>query len=139
MYKTANISRITFPAWLSQILKFTLVGMLNTLIDTGIYFVLTRWFGLGSMLVLAKGISFTIGMINSFIWNRNWTFNSDTIIWRAATLFTFTQMVALGINAGIMALCLNFLHLSEIVSLGYATVVAFSWNFVITKVIVFRV
>ncbi len=38
-----------------QIAKFMTVGVLNTAIDAAAYFALTRWLGLGSMLVLARG------------------------------------------------------------------------------------
>ena len=40
-----------------QIAKFMTVGVLNTAIDAGTYFLLTRWLGFGSALVFAKGIA----------------------------------------------------------------------------------
>jgi putative flippase GtrA len=124
--------------WISQVLKFSLVGILNTLLDAFTYLVLTRWLGFGALPVLAKGIAYTVGMSNSFIWNRNWTFHSDVEIGRAAGSFILVQIAALGVNAGIMALGLNLLHLSELVALGIATLAVFLWNFVINKLVVFR-
>lgn len=123
---------------IAQIIKFMTVGVLNTLIDAGAYFALTRWLGLGSLPVLAKGIAYAVGMINSFFWNRNWTFKSNENPWRAAGLFTLTHIAALGINAGVMALGLDVFHLPEIVALGLATAASFGWNFVLNKWIVFR-
>jgi putative flippase GtrA len=115
-----------------------LVGVLNTAIDAGAYFALTRWLGLGSLLVLAKGIAYAIGMTNSFFWNRNWTFKSNGHVGRAAALFTLTHVAALWINAGVMALCLNVLQLPEIIALGLATAGSFVWNFVLNKIVVFK-
>ncbi len=123
---------------LIQIVKFMTVGVLNTAIDAAAYFALTRWLGLGSMLVLAKGIAYVIGMVNSFFWNRSWTFGDNGNIWRAAGLFTLTHIAALAINAGTMALALDWLHLPEIIALGAATAASFIWNFVLNKLVVFR-
>jgi putative flippase GtrA len=131
-------SEYFIPQWISQIIKFMLVGALNTTIDAGAYFILTRWLGLGSIPVLAKAIAYAIGMTNSFFWNRNWTFKSDASIWRAAVLFTLTHIAALGVNAGVMALGLKMLQLPEVIALGLATATSFIWNFVLNKIVVFK-
>jgi len=123
---------------LTQIAKFMTVGVLNTAIDAGTYLMLTRWLGLSSALVLAKGIAYAVGMVNSFFWNRSWTFKSQGNAWRAAGLFTLTHIAALAINAGTMALALDLLHLPEIVALGLATAASFVWNFVLNKIVVFK-
>ncbi|AOZ90424.1 hypothetical protein BK049_17880 [Bacillus xiamenensis] len=50
---------------------FSIVGVSNTLIDFIIFFFLT------ACLVpsfLAQCLSYTAGMLNSYIWNRKWTF-----------------------------------------------------------------
>ncbi len=121
-----------------QIGKFMTVGVLNTAIDTVAYFILTRWLGLGSLPVLAKAIAYIVGMVNSFFWNRSWTFGDKGNIWRAAGLFTLTHVFALAINAGTMALVLDGLGLPEIVALGAATGASFVWNFLLNKWVVFR-
>lgn len=137
----SSIKRTTNPSPLTitvmQVAKFMTVGVLNTLIDAGAYFILTRGLGLLALPVLAKGISYVVGMINSFFWNRNWTFKSQTSTSGAAFLFTLTHIVALGINAGVMALSINVLALPEIIGIGLATISAFVWNFALNKLIVF--
>ena len=123
---------------LSQIAKFMTVGVLNTAIDAGIYLTLTRWLGFGSAPVLAKGIAYAIGMLNSFFWNRSWTFGARGNLWRAAGLFTLTHIFALAINAGTMAFVLDAMQLPELIALGAATTASFVWNFVLNKLVVFR-
>lgn len=128
---------------LLQIIKYALVGVANTLIDAAAYYALTRWLWLGSLPVLAKGIAYAIGMINSFYWNRNWTFRKKDTLQRvstlkAALLFILTHIVALGINAGVMYLSLEMLQLSEVLALVLATGAAFGWNFILNKVVVFK-
>jgi len=138
MYKAEPFSRFTLPALIPQVIKFSLVGILNTLLDAGIYLILTGWLGFGTLPVLAKGIAYSIGMVNSFILNRTWTFSSDVKVGRAGGIFILAQIAALGINAGTMALSLEIFHLPDLVALGVATLATFSWNFVINKVVVFR-
>ncbi|MCF6278153.1 MAG: GtrA family protein [Anaerolineales bacterium] len=123
---------------LIQIAKFMTVGVLNTTLDTAAYLALTRWLGLGSALILAKGIAYAIGMLNSFFWNRSWTFGGQGNVWRAAGLFTLTHIAALAINAGAMALVLDALHQPEVVALGAATGASFIWNFALNKLLVFK-
>ncbi len=135
---TRATSRSHLPITVVQATKFMTVGMLNTLIDASTYFILTRGLGLMALPVLAKSIAYVVGMINSFFWNRNWTFKSQTNTWRAAFLFTLTHLVALGINAGVMALGIHVLALPEIIGIPLATVSAFVWNFALNKLLVFQ-
>jgi putative flippase GtrA len=121
-----------------QLLKYALVGVVNTLIDASAYFGLTRWLGLASLPVLTKGITYTLGMVNSFYWNRTWTFRSRSNLWRAGVLFILTHVFALGINAGAMALMYNFLHCTELLALGVATAASFGWSFILNRWLVFR-
>lgn len=131
--------RSHLPKTVIQVVKFMTVGVLNTLIDAVTYFILTRGLGLMALPVLAKSIAYIVGMINSFVWNRNWTFKSQTSTWRAAFLFTLTHLVALGINAGVMALSINLLALPEVIGIVLATAAAFVWNFLLNKLVVFQV
>ncbi len=138
--KVANLPRVANPreAFL-QVLKYALVGLSNTAMDAAAYYALTRWLWLGSLPVLAKGLAYAIGMVNSFHWNRTWTFKSRGNPWRAAALFILTHIAALGINAGMMAVVLNLWRLPEAGALVIATAAAFGWNFALNKLVVFRV
>ena len=74
-----------YQTWFFQAIKYGVVGITNTLIDAAAYYALTRWLWLGSLPILAKGIAYAIGMTNSFYWNRNWTFKSQSNPWKAAS------------------------------------------------------
>ena len=124
--------------WLVQAVKFGLVGVLNTGIDLGLYFVLTRWLGLGGQPVLAKSISYSAGILNSFLWNKTWTFRSRAGTWATLIPFILTNLVGLGINAGMLQLSLKTLHLPELLALGLATLTTLAWNFVISKFVIFK-
>jgi putative flippase GtrA len=81
-------------AFVWQLAKFVVIGGMNTLVDIGILALLISVFrssfnipanriflGLGIIAVtfytLSKAISFIIANINSYIWNRSWTFNKQ--------------------------------------------------------------
>jgi len=52
--------------------KFSVVGVTGTIVDFGVMNLLSLI--LSMPLVWAQGISFTIAVINNFLWNRHWTY-----------------------------------------------------------------
>ena len=121
--------------WLIQALKFLVVGVLNTGVDAGLYLALTRWLGLAA---LAKAISYSAGVVNSYYWNRSWTFRSRAGGMGTLAAFGLANLAALALNAGVMHLGLNVFGLPETVAFGAATGATFAWNFALSKVVVFR-
>ena len=57
-----------------QLIKYGLVGVSNSLITLIVIFVCNEL--LGMKLMLADVIGYVAGVINSFIWNKNWVFKS---------------------------------------------------------------
>jgi putative flippase GtrA len=126
------------PAWLIQAFKFLAVGALNTLVDAGLYFALTRWLGLAILPTLAKAISYGIGVLNSFYWNRSWTFRSKGKALSKFTLFVMANLIALALNAGLMHIGLVIWQLPELAALVLATGSTLVWNFTISKFFIFN-
>lgn len=54
-----------------QLIKFNMVGVLNTLVDFLIYILL---FSLGVHYLIAQIAAYAAGMTNSYFFNRYWTF-----------------------------------------------------------------
>ena len=124
--------------WMLQAIKFGLVGVLNTGVDAGTYFMLTRWLGMGDVLVEAKALSFSAGVINSYFWNARWTFSeSNRSRWQFGK-FILVNITALIINAGIMQLGLITIAVGELLSFLMATAATFVWSFALSKLVVFR-
>jgi putative flippase GtrA len=124
--------------WLLQVVRFAVVGVSNTLVDALLYFALTRWLGLAALPILAKTISYGAGVLNSFYWNRVWTFRSHVANGTGLLSFALINILALGVNAGVMVLALQVLDLPELAALVAATGVTFVWNFTLSKLVVFR-
>jgi putative flippase GtrA len=132
-----NPSLETIPAWVRQFLRFGLVGVLNTLVDASFYFLLSRS-GLIPSLILAKGVSYTVGMLNSFYWNKSWTFQSHVESRWVFLPFVAANLLAVGLNVGVMNLALNTFGLPEPGALALATMTTFVWNFVTSKFFIFK-
>lgn len=132
-----------------QIAKFAAVGSLNALLDLGVLNVLILFTGVaaGYQYSLFKGISFVIANINSYFWNKHWTFNSQN----AGNVKEFVEffavsVIGLGINIGIASFVVNIIATPAGVSpelwanIGAisATVVSLVWNFIGYKLVVFK-
>lgn len=69
----------------SQFLRFALVGILNTLVTLFVIFFCKSLLGVNDYLSNAAG--YVAGVINSFVWNRQWVFHSKGNMRRELSLF----------------------------------------------------
>ena len=130
---------VDLPVWIHQVVKFGFVGGLNTAVDWGLYWLLTRTMPyFAEYLVFAKSISYTVGIINSFFWNKNFTFRVKKTPLGKFIFFFIINLLAIAINSSIMAFSLHTMQLSELASLGLATVCTLLWNFLTSKFLIFK-
>lgn len=127
-----------------QMVRFGIVGAINTLVDWGLFFLFNVAFNAFSdsalvthpgLYLTANGIAYTAGIVNSFLWNKHWTFSAGgTQHWRReAAVFVLVSLASLGINtAGLFALRAVFTGTSLLTvalhKLG-TTGVTMTWNF----------
>lgn len=120
-----------------QFIKFGLVGLSSTAIDWSIFYLLNLTFGV--YYLYAKVFSFAIAVINSFIWNRRWTFRSqDPNRSQEFGKFFAIALIGLSLNALIMFLAVEDLHWRKIFGLILATGIVTIWNFLANKFYTFR-
>ena len=135
----ARAGALLRAGWVEQGFKFLIVGVLNTGVDFGLYFLLTRLlFASVDSTVLAKGISYAAGVINSYLWNRSWTFQTRDGSWKSFLPFVLVNLIGLGINAGTLWMGLHGVGLPEFLALMLATGATLIWNFTISKFVIFR-
>ena len=109
-----------------QLLKYGIVGVLNTLITAIIIWVVLKFiYGVSddkdassSTMSVANICGYTAGLINSFIFNRNWTFKSK-VSWKSGLLkfvlgFAICYLIQLGV-----VLWLNESNLTPSIHLGW--------------------
>jgi putative flippase GtrA len=137
--KTIESRSRRVPLFFRQAVKFGMVGVLNTAIDLGLFFALTHWVAFfGSASGAAKAISYSAGILNSFFWNRNWTFRSSSNSWATMLPFIVVNLAALAINYGLYQLGLHYFHFSTTGALILATGGTLALNFIASKFVVFR-
>jgi len=83
-----------------QLVKFAIVGVLNTLVDFAVFQTLNLTLG---WVYIAQVLGYTAGVINSYLWNSNWTFREQrTRSLREMGLFLLVNLASLGVSLGMM-------------------------------------
>jgi len=120
-----------------QVVKFGIVGAVNTIIDFGILNLLISVFGWS--ILLANTISFSVAVINSFLFNKYWTFRQrGGNTYQQLAGFVLVALVGLGLSD------LLVYYFSDIVGWNYnlakllSIPVVFIWNFFASKKLVFK-
>lgn len=70
---------------LRQVVKYGIVGFANTLLTALVIWACMELFLWDS--VVSNAVGYTIGLINSFVWNRRWTFRSNVSMRKAFLKF----------------------------------------------------
>ena len=83
-----------------QIAKFAIVGVLNTVVDFAVFQTLNLTLG---WVYAAQVLGYTAGVINSYLWNSNWTFREQrTRSFREIALFLLVNLASLGVSLGMI-------------------------------------
>lgn len=146
---TADIIAKRIPV-VSQIIKFFLVGVLNTLIDFGALNLLmwiTAIFS-GWIYSLFVALSFSLSMVNSYFWNKYWTFEKKETKPGVKEFSQFYIIAGIGflLHISIASFIVNIIGpqfgLTEIIwaniGKGIAVILVCTWNFLGYKFIVFK-
>lgn len=81
---------------LVQFVKFNLVGVVNTLVDFSVFTILTFF---GTYFMIAQVISYSLGVVNSFIMNKYWTFGvKSTPHGEEVLKFIAVNVLSLGVS-----------------------------------------
>lgn len=133
-----------------QGIKFIVIGVLNTLVDLGLLNILLFLTGVtsGAWFSLFKTISYSAGIITSFICNKRWTFNvTSASVKGEIGKFLVTSAIALAVNVATATTLGTIIGpqfgIPEVpwvnISALFATGVASALNFISYKFLVFKV
>ena len=122
-----------------QAAKFACVGVLNTLMDIGAYFVLTRFTPFfDANLLAAKFTAFFAGTVTSFFLNRRFTFSIrsrptfyDVVKFYSSVVLTVT------VNLAAFYFFNSLLGIYDLFAVGLSTVATFCIGFAVSKLWVF--
>ena len=79
-----------------QLLKYGLIGVMNTLITLVVFYLMNTWLGLPYGISNVAG--YVLGVINSFVWNRTWVFKAKGNIKREAVTFVVGFLLCLSLQ-----------------------------------------
>ena len=88
-----------------QLFKYGVIGVMNTLITAVSFYLLNTW--LKVPYGPANIIGYVLGVINSFIWNRNWVFKTKKNFKREALLFGCGFIICWILQGGVSLLLLE--------------------------------
>ena len=83
-----------------QLVKYLLVGVMNTLITLAVIFVCKIYLGINPY--VSNALGYLAGLINSFMWNRKWVFRSNGKMSREALHFLCGFMVCYSVQFGVV-------------------------------------
>lgn len=145
-----------------QIAKFGVIGVGNVLVDLGVLSLLTILFslklkiesstaiiGIVTFYSLFKGISFIIANINSYLWNKHWTFNQGSKKQTKSEFVQFFGVSIIGFLINVFVASVVFklilgsltsLNSGQLGLLGAAagSIAGLAWNFIGYKLWVFK-
>lgn len=131
-----NMKRYWEP--LKQFVKFNVVGILNTAIDLIVFAFCNSVVGLGD--AFAKTISYSCGVLNSYIWNSRWTFKQEQKRTKKEfLLFVLVNLVSYSASLAMLYACREWFGIENgTVRNLIATPAAVLINFIGNKLFVFR-
>jgi putative flippase GtrA len=113
------------PVSRMQIIKFCCVGVLNTIVGYGAFFILVNYL----YYLVALLIAHIIGVIHSFLWNKYWIFKTKKINLEEFIKFNAIYVIVFMVNAGALFACVDIISidpkLAQLILLPIITVISF--------------
>jgi len=124
------------PVSRTQIIKFCCVGILNTIVGYGAFFILVNYL----YYLLALLIAHIIGVINSFLWNKFWIFKTKKFYLTEFIKFNVIYVIVFVVNAVALFVSVDIIYvdpkLAQLVLLPVITIISFFgqklWTFRVT-------
>lgn len=114
-----------------------MVGCLNFLVDLGVFLFLNEVVGLYS--VYANIISYSCGVINSYFFNRMWTFKTKLKYLSIDFLkFIFVNLLSLGVSTLAVYILVERFMIAAWLGKVLSTFFSFTVNFAGNKLLVFK-
>lgn len=120
---------------LFQFLRYTSVGAVNTALNWGVYFGLTRLTVVGSAHpVWSNGIATVLGFVSSYALNKSWTYGDRSPV-AVSQIAKFLLIVGSGIAIGQVLFALGLRYgISDVVLKVILVALGGVWNFTGHKV-----
>jgi putative flippase GtrA len=118
-----------------QFMRFAMVGVVGTIAHYSVLLVAVELLRLSP--VIGAGAGFLTGLIASYVLNRAWTFDKRPEFKRGLLAYSVVCIIGFGINVSIVGLAVA-LGVHYMIGQVIATPIAMLWNFLGSRMIVFR-
>lgn len=120
-----------------QLIRFGIVGVINTLITLIVIYVLQEL--LHVKYTVANLVGYIAGVINSFFWSKLWVFKKlNSNFMREAVLFLVSFGICYGIQFVALLILVETLHMADTWAQLVSMVVYTLCNFAMNKCITFK-
>ena len=117
---------------IKQILRFTIVGGIATVIDFVCLYIFKEFLNLN--IILSNTLSFTISVIYNYIASIKWVFDVNKNSKFQFIIFVILSVIGLLINNGILYLFTSYTEVYYLLSKVFATLVVMIYNFITRKI-----
>jgi len=121
---------------ITQAVKFGIVGVINTSLSLAIFSLLYYVFNIDYR--ISNGISYVIGLANSFVWNKLWTFKTSKNIFRETVLFLIVFAVCYGLQFAVLTFLVEILKMHKLAAQFIGMVFYTGFNFLGNKLLTFK-
>ena len=120
---------------LIQFFKFGLVGLSNTAVGFGVYYVL---FFCGMNYLIANVVSWLVSVFNAFYWNNKYVFQSRSGWWKTLFRTYISYGASLLVSTILMYVLVEFLQVSPLIAPVVCLLVTVPLNFLLNKFWAFK-
>ncbi len=120
---------------ITQFIKFGLVGVSNTVVGFGMYYLL---YFCGMHYLIANIVSWLISVFNAFYWNNKYVFQYRRNWWITLLRTYISYGVSLVVSTLMMYALIEFLHVSPVVAPVICLLVTVPLNFLLNKFWAFK-
>ena len=118
---------------IKQLSKFGFVGILNAIVSYSVFFILLVWFNYLVSLLIAH----IVGVMNSYVWNKYWTFKTEKIQIKEFIKFNFVYVIVFVVNAIFLVFLVETLKfnpkIGQLLIIPITTIISFTghkyWSF----------
>ena len=123
-----------------EMLMYLIFGVLTTLVNIVSYYCLTRFIQMDT--AAATALAWFLSVVFAYVTNRRWVFQSKATGFMPVMLEVggfFAARAATGLmDLGVMALCVDVMHLPDMPVKIASNVIVVILNYVLSKLLIFR-
>lgn len=126
-----------FSPEIVRLIRFTLIGGVNTAVDYGVFFLLHTLLSVGSL--ISQVISFSSGVICSYFLNRRFTFKAQGKMTTSEIIkFIILNLIAMGSSVLVVWVFETYFNISPYIAKLASMLVSFTINYIGNRFFIFK-